>query len=228
MGKTDKRKRTFSITKAVLEKLGVLNDCYHIEKSSFIRMAIYHGIERINNGYYPYRNHNLKKMEKQKYHVTLPEETWNAFEDMKEKAEYKLEEKIPDGELIEMFIRVEIKGYLEFVNQCYKDDKLDDAMLFEKTTPITVTADIPNILFFKYKNEIESTGLLGGKVGKYLITNALLQECCHTSYEMIDTDADLIRYIDACGLHRYKTLNLLKNLIKSNKIILLNDKNLDY
>lgn len=224
----NKRKRTFSLSNAVLKKLDVFHDCYHIDKATFIRIAIYHGIERIRNGYYPYRNHNLKKLKKTKYNVVLPEETWELFKIAKEGIKYNLEEPIPDGEMIEMFIRMEIKGYMAFVNKYLKDDNIDDFEIFGENEEIEITAKIPKIFYDKIQEEVCVTGLGAGKVGKYLITSALLQECCHTSYEMLDTDADLIRYIDACGLDRYKTINLLKNLVKSNKIILLNDKNMDY
>ena len=222
------KKRTFSLSKAVLKKLDVLNDCFNIDRATFIRIAIYHGIERIRNGYYPYRNQNLKKLEKQKYNVVLPVETWEILKEAKKAIKYQLEEHIPDGEMIEMFIRIEIKGYVAFTNQFLKDDEIDDFEIFGDDEEIKITAKIPKIFYDKIQEEMSVTGLGAGKVGKYLVTSALLQECCYSSCEMIDTDADLIRYIDACGLHRYKTLNLLKNLIKSNKIILLNDNNMDY
>ena len=221
-------KRTFSLSKAVLKKLDVLHDCYNIDRATFIRMAVYHGIERIRNGYYPYRNHNLKTLEKQKYNVVLPEETWEILKEAKKAIKYQLEEPIPDGEMIELFIRMEIKGYVAFTNQYLKDDEADDFEIFGEDEEIRITATIPKVFYDKMQEEICVTGLGAGKVGKYLITSALLQECCHTSYEMIDTDADLIRYIEACGLNTVKTLTLLRNLVHANKIMFLNDKQIDY
>lgn len=220
--------RTFLISNAVLKKLDIIHDCYHLDRATFIRMAIYHGIEQISNGYYPYRNHNLKKMKRQKYNISLPEETWKIFKKAKESLKYKLDEHIPDGEMIEMFIRIEIKGYVAFVNKYTKDDTIDDSELFDETETVKITATIPNILYRKFEEEIESTGLCKGKVGRYLITNALLRECFASNYEMIDTDADLIRFIVACGLDIHRTITLLKYLMEANKIIFLNDNNVDY
>ena len=127
------RKRKLSISRIVLSNLQEISDAFKISKSTFIRMAIYHGIEKIQEGYRPYRipRNDIK----QKYNITLPEETWNLFDDamflIQEELEYidnntsykvdkmkhKSEHKFTHGEMIELFLRIEIDKYNELVKE---------------------------------------------------------------------------------------------------------------
>lgn len=221
--------RTFRFSEALIKELGILRKAYNIERTTFIRMAIYHGIENINNGYCPYRNHNLKKLNKEKYKISLPKETWNYFIKAMDSIQYKLEEHIPDGEVIEMFIRMEIKSFLSYQKKIANNDNLDDYKLFEErnNTTINITASVPKILYDKFQNEIKRTGSTEKKIGSYIITKALLYEKTRTAFSAIDTDADLIKLIDNYGFNRLKAIEMLKTLIQANKIILLNDNNID-
>lgn len=225
------KKRTFSLSEAVIRKLDVLNDCYGIDKATFIRMSIYHGLEKMNSKthpFYPYRNHELKKLDKIKYNITLPEETWERFAKTVKAIKYNLEEHIPDGELIELFIRLEIKKHVLFTDSFLKDDDVDDLELFELGNSIEVTTTIPNIFFRKLQDEMKATGLKQSKIGRYLMANALLQEYMQSSFETVDSDADLLKHIEACGINRYKGVILLRNLINANKIVLLSDNDMTY
>ena len=133
--------RTLLLTEALLKKLDILHDNYYVNKSTFIRMAIYHGLENIKNGHFPYRNIYIKEMYRKKYKITLPEETWEELEWAKEYIKFVPFDETPDvnmneiqnipcGELVEMFIRMEIKGYMEFTNRFLKDEDADDMELF--------------------------------------------------------------------------------------------------
>lgn len=219
------KKRTFSISKSLLIRLDVLHDSFGINRATFVRMAIYHGLEKIESGYYPYRKKYQRKPEKKKCEIALPEATWEKFRKSMDALRYKLEEHIPDGEMIELFIKIEIKRHENFKNLYIKDESedVDDWYLFDEKQHITVKADIPNIFYDKIKEQIKETGLKETQINRYILANGLLQECCHTNFTTIDSDRDLLQYIEAIGLDRYKTITLLKNLIQANKILLIMD-----
>lgn len=230
--------RTLLLSEALLKKLDVLHDNYYVDKSTFIRMAIYHGLENIKNGYYPYRNMHIKEMHRKKYKVTLPEETWEKLELVKENIKYIPYDETPDitmneiqnipcGELVEMFVRMEIKAYMEFTNIFLKDDEVDDLELFNENKELTFSVKVPMIFYNKLEDIQNRTGLGEKKVYRYLVNNALFDECYKTNVKAIDTDADLIRYIDILGLNRYKAITLIKTLVQSNKILFLNDNNMN-
>ena len=211
-----------------MQRIDVICDSFCMNRSTFIKMAIYHGIEKINKGYIPYRNHAIKKYSKKKYEIVLPEETWVEFENMMKKIEYKVEEHIPDGEMIELFIRIEMKRARYLYNLFMKDDDIDDSFLFDEKYPITITATIPNIFMEKICDIEKVTGLQEININRYLVINALLQECCQEHFVTIDSDADLLKHIEMVGLDKYKTLILLRNLIQANKIMLITDKDIEY
>lgn len=232
----NKRKRTFSVSKTLLEKLNIYKDCTHIDLSTLKCMAVYHGIEMMKHGYYPYRNPNLKEMQKERCEIWLPKETWDEFDIAKDYAEQQRYmnnerlESIPDGELVEMFIRMEIKEFLSLVNEYVNDDDIDDGTLFdgEEDIQVTIKFKLPKILKDELVKEKRVSGLVYGKLYNYFIMNALFKEYTNNRYEVIDSDADLIKFIRAHGLNEGKALFFLKNLVKSQKIRLIYDKSIDY
>ena len=214
--------------------MNILHENYYVDKSTFIRVAIYHGLENIKNGHFPYRNIHIRELYRKKYKIALPEETWEELEWAKEYIKYvpfnetpdeKMNEiqNIPCGELVEMFIRMEIKAYMEYTNGFLKDDTVDDLALFNENQEISFLVTIPMVFYDKLQNMKKRTGLGEKKICRYLVINALFDECYKSNVKAIDTDADLIRYIDSLGINRYKALTLIKTLVQSNKIIFLND-----
>jgi len=237
----EKKMKILLISKAVLKKLDILHDNFHLDRSTFIRMAVYHGLENIENGYYPYRNLNIRRMERKKYKVTLPKSTWHKIDDVLKKINYipkknTLEKKmdvlqnIPCGELVEMFIRMEIKGYVDFTNIYIQndDDSIDDYELFNEYETVNITAQIPRLFYDKITDTMDKTGLTEGKVERYLIIKSLFHEYYRTELTAIDTDVDLIRYIDNFGFNRIKAISFLRALAENDKIVFLNDRKMDY
>lgn len=229
-----KVERKFRLSKRLLEQLDFYKINFHIKMSTIIGMGIYHGIKLLQNGYYPYRNHKLKKLEKKRVKIFLPEKTWiefdNAMEHVVEKRkEKKIEvESIPDGELVEMFIRMELKKYIDFfeINKVYNGSEMFYIPYPKKIR--TMTVDLPDILYDELDNELKYTGLDSKDIYRYYLLRSLCQEVDNNRCEMIDSDADLIKYIDELGLNRLKTMTLIKNLMKSGKIRFLYDNSMDY
>lgn len=231
------RKRKLSISRIVLSNLQEISEAFKISKSTFIRIAIYHGIEKIHEGYRPYRIH--RNDIKQKYNITLPEETWNLFDDAMfliqeelentnndntsyraDKMKHKSEHKFTHGEMIELFLRIEIDKYNELVKEIENNDHMDNKMLLEEQERVYFTADIPMVLYDKYCDIKELTGLQDTRIGRYLIIKSLMNEYLQKDYQSIYTDADLLRYIEALGLDKVKALTLISNLIQADKIVL--------
>ena len=59
--------RTLLLSDALLKNLNILHDNYYVDKSTFIRVAIYHGLENIKNGHFPYRNIHIRELYRKKY-----------------------------------------------------------------------------------------------------------------------------------------------------------------
>ena len=66
----DTRIRTISVAENTVRNLQEVSDVYRISKTTIIRMAMYHGIKRLENGYRPVRDLNRKK--KTKLKIELP------------------------------------------------------------------------------------------------------------------------------------------------------------
>ena len=88
--------RTLLLSDALLKNLNILHDNYYVDKSTFIRVAIYHGLENIKNGHFPYRNIHIRELYRKKYKIALPEETWEELEWAKEYIKYVPFNETPD------------------------------------------------------------------------------------------------------------------------------------
>lgn len=241
------RKRTVTVTKRTLERLNLIHDCYLINKETFVRMAVHHGILKLVNGYRPLRNKYLS--EKGKLDIRLPEETWEVFErcmnqiseevdDYLEsykklekktaKAKWKrvlcLEEKMTHSEMIETLLRIEIDKYWMLIKDV--EDKYDDdyeERLYNMHKDVSVTDDLTYPLYSILCQEKEKTGLKKAQLNKYHFTSALVDEYFYKEFDTIFTDADLIIHIDALGLPREKAMALINNLVASGKMIYRTD-----
>lgn len=211
------QKRTFSISHITLEKLYEISEVFHINKATLARIAIYHGMEKVKNGYLPVRNHHKKH--KEKYEISLPEVTWREFGIMMNDIEYKLVEHIPDGEMIEIFMEIELKKFANILDEYEK--KLDADNLYSPSDyeAVTINAEIPILLFEKLQNTQESIGIKQTQLGKYITVCGAIHEYTQQEFDTIDTDLDLLNEIQVLGLDRIKTLTLIRYLIKNNRIV---------
>lgn len=236
------RKRTFVISQSLLKDLDDIHKYYKINKATFVRMAIYHGLEKLEYGYRPIRKrYDTIKI---KYDISLPDDIWFVFEDAMLQIEEDIEKsqevlqklwrdksdeekkqrlfltkenKLTHSEMIEAFIRIEIDKYKCLIKEVLDDDTVDDERLLEQHNTVSFSVDIPYILYDKLCEEREKTGLKETQLYKYHLTSALVSEHQQNSFDTIYTDADLLINIEALGLPTFKTMTLIRNLIQSGK-----------
>ena len=242
------RKSSCTLSETLLIELEELHRCFKINKATFIRMAIYHGIEKLEQGYRPMRK--KRNTIKRKYDIYLADDMWNRFDNLliqieneieksqkllrkpniektedekKQKIFYNDEYKLTRSEMIEAFLRIEIDKYATLRKPITKDIDSDDERLLDEHRQINISVEIPNILYDKMCDERDWTGLKETQLCKYYFTSALVNECQQKEFDTISTDADLMLQIEAVGLPVYKTLTLISNLSKSGKIIFRRD-----
>lgn len=210
-------KRTFKLSYGILEKMDDISDYFHINKATLARFAIYHGIERVKNGYIPVRDHHKKQ--KKKYEISLPEETWLEFFEMMDSIRYKVEEHIPDGEMIEIFLSIELRKFMNIIE--YHESNVEDDTLYDlsKSELFEVQAEIPSLLYKRLKSEQRKVGIMSTQLGKYILISGAIQEYVQQDFDTVDTDVDLLNEIDKLGLNKLKALTLIRYLIASNRII---------
>lgn len=218
---------TVSLSEQLVTDLGVLCDSYKIDIATFIRMAIYHGIRNIDRGYIPVRK---KRKKTKKYRIKLPNETLNALEKAINKIKWTSEKtthqerEFPSGELIEIFILMEIRGFSDLYSYYYSNDMVDESKLFDEHEKIDIHATLPKIFYNKIQEIKDVTGLLETKICNYLIMNTFFDECCHINPKVIVDDSDMINYANELGLNYLKLIMFLNAMVKSNKILLLDDE----
>lgn len=210
-------KRTFKLSYGILEKMDDISDYFHINKATLARYAVYHGIERVKNGYIPVRDHHKKQ--KKKYEISLPEETWFEFLEMMNSIQYKVEEHIPDGEMIEIFLKIELRKFVNIIE--HHESNVGDDTLYDlsESESFEVQTEIPLLLYKKLKSEQRKLGIMSTQLGKYVLTSGAIQEYVQQDFDTIDTDVDLLNEIDKLGLNKLKALTLIRYLIASNRII---------
>ena len=249
------KRRRCALTGSLCEQLLVLETRYGVKQNDIIRIAVCHGIQKLKNGYRPYRNLNVAKWREAtgvQKEIYLPAPTWDELDKlaktgkdyMKTSIQYELEDHIPYGELIEMFIRLEIKGLSAFLekidpsheewedrwmeeNICNIQGKVNS--LFEKET-MTVNVTIPAVFKKKWDKMQKDTGLDKDTIGSYLMLQAMFHEYCYCDFTTVDRDADLIPLIEANTLEKkkFEVLNVIKILMQANKLIFMDDKSLEY
>ena len=118
---------------------------------------------------------------------------------------------------------MEIRKYY-FLYDCYcKDDQFDDSKMFDEHEEINIRTSIPHIFYEKISEIEKTTGLSHTQIYKYLIINSLLDEDCHVDAKVIVTDIDMIDYAHELGLSYLKLLMFLNAMVKSNKILFIED-----
>ena len=212
-------RRTYVIPKTLIEKVTTISLMLGINKSTIIRMAIIHGIEKVDGGYLPKRNH--KELQKKRYPIQLPTETWNLFDSMKENIKYKLDEHIPEGELIELFIRMEIQKFEKLYRDynVYLDEEV--GLFADEDTDkksMLIQTYIPKIIYEQMQERQQDTGVLETQLSRYLATNGIVQEFYSDDYHVIESDAELLEEIQTLGLDKLKTFTLFRYLLENNKI----------
>jgi len=223
------RKRTFSIAEVTITKLDKIRDYYHINKATMIRMAIYHGLERMKQGYCPTKDERYKR--KKKIDIVLPEETWEEFEDIVYSIEQHIKEKykntknktidgyiLSHSKIIQNLIDIEIERFNRIID--LQEGEIDNYEWQEiPTRTINITAEVPWYIDKKIQDELLKTGLLETQLQRYYIANGIIKEYLHEGFNIIDTDDNLHTYIDALRLNPYKTKLLLKLLLEAGKIV---------
>lgn len=236
-------KRTFSITNTVIMELERLNQLYDINKATFIRMAVYHGIEMIKRGYRPFRPQNYKVTKR--YDISLPMKVWYEFDNIVDEIQEEVKESLqlqkkpeiekteeernrrklePDNkltrnEIIESFIRIEISKYSQLLRDILNDIDAPDEELLDNYKTVSIDVKIPGVLYNKLCNEHERTGLAEAQLCKYHLLGDLVNDCQYKKFDTIYTDADVAINIEALGLPLYKTLTLITNLVQSGKFV---------
>lgn len=211
------RKRTFSISHITLDNLKEMSSFFKINVATLSRMAVYYGIKILESNYVPVRNKGKKI--KRKVEIILPEETWAEFSKAMDILKYRSEEYIPEGEMIEIFLNIELRKFLDFYNEYEK--KAEESIKYEynETKEISVNVEMPILLYKKLEDECNKVKIKRTQLGKYLMLNSSIQEYFSIKYDTLDTDVDLLNEIKFLGLNRQKTLTLLRYLIANKRIV---------
>lgn len=221
-------RRTFAISEVLLFELDDISKYFNIKKTTIVRMAVCHGIERLRTktvyneaknkyetatGYLPVRDH--RKRVKRKYEIVLPEETWKELKDVMEDVEYKLEEHIPVGELIERFISIELRKFKNIYDEYTSAEDIEN---ISKYTTLCNEVKVPNLLYRTVEQNKQKTEIEDTELEKYLLVCGAIQEHTYQTFDTIDTDVDLLNEIDKLGLNRLKALTLIRYLLACNLI----------
>jgi len=210
-------KRTFSISHILLDNLRQISSFCGINIATISRMAVYHGIERIKNGYVPVRDNHKKT--KQKFEITLPEETWAEFSEAMESIKYQLEEHIPDGEMVEMFLNIELQKFMNLYDEYEKEAEKGKYYNDEDKAKISANTEIPILLYDKLERKQKKLGIKQTQLAKYLLLCGGIQEYFLSEVHTINTDVDLLNEISILGLDKVKALTLIRYLIANNRIV---------
>lgn len=210
-------KRTFSISHILLDNLRQISSFCGINIATISRMAVYHGIERIKSGYVPIRDNH--KESKQKFEIILPEETWAEFSEAMESIKYQLEEHIPDGEMVEMFLKIELQKFMNLYDEYEKEAEKGNYYKDKNKAKIFTNTEIPILLYDKLERKQKKLGIKQTQLVKYLLLSGSIQEYFLSEVHTIDTDADLLNEISILGLDKVKTITLVRYLIANNRIV---------
>ncbi len=216
-------KRTFSISYITLDDLKEMKNFYGINKATFSRMAVYHGIKQLKSGYVPVRK--KQKGTKRKFDIELPEETWAEFNKAMEILGERTKEHIPDGEMIDIFLNIELKkfiGYYKKNEEIYeKRMEKENGNLSEYTQKIdiSVNMNMPELLYEFLEDKRRKINIKQIQLVKYLMLSSSIQEYNSIRFDTLDTDADLINEIEMLRLDRQKALTLIRYLIANERIV---------
>jgi hypothetical protein len=219
----DTRIRTISVAENTVRNLQEVSDVYRISKTTIIRMAMYHGIKRLENGYRPVRDLNRKK--KTKLKIELPIELWDLFEQIVYSIDWecisdeilgKPLKRIPDCELITMFIDMELQPFLSVIYRYNnykvkldedKKEELDDDMYNNKNAERVSTEEVVNSWKYiskkdendKKKRKRNNENICYVKIDAE-ICDDLYEKCLETKDNVGLTKNQLWRYLLAQGL----------------------------
>lgn len=222
-------RRTFAISEVLLFELDDISKYFSIKKTTIVRMAVCHGIERLRtktvyneaknkyetvSGYLPIRDH--RKRVKRKYEIVLPEETWKELDAVMESIEYKLEEHIPIGEMIERFISIELRKFKNIHDEYRSAEDIKD---ISKYTTICNKIKVPNLLYRTVEQNKKITEIEDTELEKYLLLCGAIQEHTYQTFDTIDTDTDIFQEIELLNLDRLKALTLIRYLIASGRLV---------
>lgn len=217
----DTRIRTISVAKNTVRNLQAVSDIYSLSKTTIIRMAMYHGIKRLENGYRPVRDLHRKK--KTKLKIELPIELWDLFEQIVYSIDWeyisdrildKPLKRIPDCELITMFIDMELQPFLSVIYRYNnykvkldedKKEELDDDEYNNKNAErISIDELIFSSKYKKYENDKRKKRKNNDNICYVKIDaeicDDLYQKCLETKDNVGLTRNQLWRYLLAQGL----------------------------
>lgn len=218
--------RQFNIQEETLDNLEYVCKVFKITKETFMRIAIYHGIRRMINGYRPKRLSETGSKRKQK--ITMPNEAWTALDNVLNKTGSKY----PVGKLINTFINIELQQFIYYTDpeaycniyEIYKDktDNMDNAETAkskqDRTIKKDISVDIPEELFNEVCLLESFAGIRADQAWRFFLNRGLLDEHYSTQIDTIQSDEDLLEEIDILGLNRQKTFTLLSYLLKNKRI----------
>ena len=144
--------------------------------------------------------------------MNLSQDTWELLDYIINKVRYTWKEFIPIGELVNIFIDIEIKEFKQY-------QKLSDEYNRDHSCiPVYLKLNVPYKLH-SHINAIEDmTGSDSTQLWKYFAYRGLMDEYLFKDTDSIYTDIDLLYEIKELGLSRQKTMTLLRYLIKSGRI----------
>jgi hypothetical protein len=202
----------------VLDDVAEICKFFKITQETFFRMAVYHGIERMDNGYIPKRNY--KRDVTSKIEIELPDETWLEFDTVRKYCESNNEtqiEHVPDGKLIELFIIAELRKF----KNVYDDFETYNTK--HDSSKIKLEISIPSVVLSEVEDIKNNTEISDEQFVKYLFINGLISEYTIEDFSVMESDLDLLEEIEKLGLNRLKTFTLLRYLLANSRIIWKND-----
>ena len=214
--------RTFSINISTCDKLAEISSDFGLTKNTIIRMAIYHGISIIDNGYIPQRNKDNHK--KKKVKVSMSDNCWKELYRIQQESIDKWMECIPDGELISLFIDMELSKYKEIIDYEEEDKthnwkiELSEGVTYAEQKKITIT--VPDKINKELHSRIDFANVSEIQFWKYIVAQGIMQEYNMMHFDMIYSDVDIIQAIEKLGLPKITTMTLLAYLRDNGRIFL--------
>lgn len=202
--------RTFSISEDTFNNINEICNVFDLTKSTLYRIAIYNGIKRIGNGYQPTRDHRKKK--KLKVKMNVAQDIWGLLDCIINKVRYTWIEFIPIGELVNIFIDIEIKEFKQY-------QKLSDEYnRIHESNTVYLKLNVPYKLHSHISTIENMIGSDATQLWRYFAYRGFLDEYLFKDIDSIYTDVDVLYEIKKLGLSRQKTMTLLRYLIKSGRI----------
>ena len=148
---------------------------------------------------------------------------WNELYRIQQESKDKWMECIPDGELISLFIDMELSRYKKLVDYETDEDKpnnwkieLSRGVTYAERRKIAIT--VPDEVNKELQQRMDLSNVSEIQFWKYIVAQGIMQEYNMMHFDMIYTDVDIIQAIDKLGLPRVKTMTLLAYLRDNGRI----------